>query len=145
MTLLVLDVVGRLKRNPLPYLLAIATASNIGSVATITGNPQNIIIGSLSGIPYATFAAALALAPVAGFGLLVTILLIALVYRAEFFNGALPVMPPRPPRYRGPLLIKTVLVVAAMVTLFFLGQPAKVATALTSPAPRAGCGRPRCR
>src|SRR5215467_11587207 len=59
-TPLVLELVKRLKRNPIPYVLAIATASNIGSVATITGNPQNIIIGSLSSIPYAGFAAALA-------------------------------------------------------------------------------------
>ena len=40
---------------PLPYLLALATASNIGSTATITGNPQNILIGSISGIPYRDF------------------------------------------------------------------------------------------
>jgi hypothetical protein len=33
--------------RPLPYLLAVATASNIGSVTTITGNPQNMLIGSL--------------------------------------------------------------------------------------------------
>ena len=38
-----------------PYLLAIATASNIGSTATITGNPQNILIGSFSGIGYRNF------------------------------------------------------------------------------------------
>jgi Na+/H+ antiporter NhaD/arsenite permease-like protein len=44
MTPLVLELVIRLKRNPIPYLLAVATASNIGSVATITGNPQNIIL-----------------------------------------------------------------------------------------------------
>ena len=36
--------------NPLPVLLALATGSNIGSVATITGNPQNMLIGSLSRI-----------------------------------------------------------------------------------------------
>ena len=40
MTPLVLELMMRLKRNPIPYILAIATASNIGSVATITGNPQ---------------------------------------------------------------------------------------------------------
>jgi Citrate transporter len=39
MTPLVLELVTKLKRNPIPYLLATATASNIGSVATITGNP----------------------------------------------------------------------------------------------------------
>ena len=37
-------------RNPVPFLLALATASNIGSTATITGNPQNILIGSVSHI-----------------------------------------------------------------------------------------------
>ena len=36
--------------RPLPYLLALATGANIGSVATITGNPQNMLIASLSQI-----------------------------------------------------------------------------------------------
>jgi Na+/H+ antiporter NhaD/arsenite permease-like protein len=127
MTPLVLDVVGRLKRNPVPYLLAIAMASNIGSVATITGNPQNIIIGSLSHIPYAAFAERLA--PLAAFGLVATVALIALVYRQEFLmRELLPALRPPPPRYHGPLVIKTVLVVAMIVCLFFLGEPvAKVA------------------
>jgi len=69
MTPLVLEVVGRVKRNPIPYLLAIAMSSNIGSVATITGNPQNILIGSISGIPYRTFLAHLG--PIALLGLFV--------------------------------------------------------------------------
>ena len=64
LTPLVLDLVSRLRRNPVPYLLAVAMASNIGSTATITGNPQNMIIGSLSHIPYGPFAAALS--PIAG-------------------------------------------------------------------------------
>ena len=126
MTPLVLDVVERLKRNPVPYLLAIAMASNIGSVATITGNPQNIIIGSLSGIPYSQFAAALT--PVAVFGLLVTLALIVVFYRREFFSGDRLATADLDLHYHAPLMIKTVLVVAAMVVLFFMGQPvAKVA------------------
>ena len=47
MTPLVLDLCRRRKPSPVPYLIGLATASNIGSVATITGNPQNIIIGNL--------------------------------------------------------------------------------------------------
>src|SRR5262249_1051978 len=74
LTPLVLNFVTRLRRNPLPYLLAVAMASNIGSTATITGNPQNIMIGSFSQIPYAAFAAALW--PVAAFGLLLTFALL---------------------------------------------------------------------
>ena len=52
LTPLVLEITETLRRNPVPYLLAVAMASNIGSVATITGNPQNMMIGSFSGIPY---------------------------------------------------------------------------------------------
>jgi Na+/H+ antiporter NhaD/arsenite permease-like protein len=57
LTPLILDCVTRLCRNPVPYLLAAAMASNVGSTATITGDPQNILIGSFSQIPYATFSA----------------------------------------------------------------------------------------
>ncbi len=64
----VLKVTGRMGIKPIPYLLAVATASNIGSTATITGNPQNILIGSFSGIGYRDFL--LHLGPVALVGLL---------------------------------------------------------------------------
>ena len=67
LTPLVLHLCQRLKRPPIPYLVGLATASNVGSVATITGNPQNIIIGSLSQISYLRFAARLA--PIALIGL----------------------------------------------------------------------------
>src|SRR6266496_1045513 len=55
LTPLVLEVTAALGLRATPYLLALATASNIGSVATLTGNPQNMLIGVASHIPYATF------------------------------------------------------------------------------------------
>src|SRR6266446_2756469 len=123
MTPLVLDLVIRLERNPIPYLLAIPMASNVGSTATITGNPQNMIIGGLSHIPYGTFAAALW--PVAAFGLILTVILIALGYRREFLTSErLPAVVAGPARHHRPLVLKSVLVTAAMVILFFAGQPA---------------------
>jgi Na+/H+ antiporter NhaD/arsenite permease-like protein len=127
MTPFVLDIVTRLKRDPVPYLLAIAMASNVGSTATITGNPQNMIIGSLSHIPYGTFAAALW--PVATAGLILTAVLIALVYRNEFLTRErLPTLVPTPAHHHTPLVIESTLVTAAMVGLFFTGQPvAKIA------------------
>src|SRR5438477_3686722 len=84
LTPLVLDLVTQLRRNPVPYLLAVAMASNAGSTATITGNPQNMIIGSLSHIPYGSFAAALS--PIAGVGLVLYLELIEFVYRSEFWT-----------------------------------------------------------
>ena len=127
MTPLVLDLVGRLDRDPRPYLLAIPLASNAGSVATITGNPQNMIIGSLSHIPYGSFAGALA--PVAAAGLVLTVILLAVVYPGEFLTRArLDFAVERPVRYHKALVIKSVLITLGIVVLFFAGQPvAKVA------------------
>jgi Na+/H+ antiporter NhaD/arsenite permease-like protein len=70
----VLAATHRMGLKPLPYLLAVATASNIGSVATITGNPQNMLIGSFSGLSYRYFL--WRLGPVALIGLLLDWLLI---------------------------------------------------------------------
>lgn len=50
-------------RQPLPYLLAIACASNIGSALTPIGNPQNILIAQSFGLPFLPFVLA-CLAPV---------------------------------------------------------------------------------
>ena len=78
MTPFVLHVARRLGLPPVPYLLAVATASNIGSTATITGNPQNMLIGSVSGISYLDFI--LHLGPVAVGGLFLNWMLLHHIY-----------------------------------------------------------------
>ncbi len=124
LTPLVLHLCQRLKRPPIPYLVGLATASNIGSVATITGNPQNIIIGSLSHIPYLRFAARLA--PIALIGLVLNFVVVAWVYRKTL--GHAEQDPPSTddsstPRVHGGLLTKSIAVTAVTVALFFAGQP----------------------
>ena len=128
LTPLVLDITCRLRRNPVPYLLAVAMASNIGSVATITGNPQNMMIGSFSGIGYRAFAAALA--PIAAAGLLALIALLAFIYRREFrAETAMPIEHHQVAVDRLQLW-KSLLVSAAMIACFFAGWPvAEVALA----------------
>jgi Na+/H+ antiporter NhaD/arsenite permease-like protein len=121
LTPLVLEITRRLRRNPVPYLLAVAMASNIGSVATITGNPQNMMIGSFSRIPYSQFAAALA--PVAAVGLLVAVVVIAFLYRAEFRDEHRIAADHRPVRVNRVLMWKSVAVSAAMIGFFFAGWP----------------------
>jgi Na+/H+ antiporter NhaD/arsenite permease-like protein len=66
LTPLVVAVIRRGKLPLLPYLIALATSANIGSVATLVGNPQNMIIGHLSGIPFREFSRALLPAAVVG-------------------------------------------------------------------------------
>jgi Na+/H+ antiporter NhaD/arsenite permease-like protein len=86
---LVIDVTRALCRNPVPYLLAVAMASNAGSAATFTGNPQNMIIGVTSHLPYAEFFARLA--PAAAVALVLTIGLIGLLNPGNFLP---PLRPP---------------------------------------------------
>ena len=121
LTPIVLDVTLALNRRPVPYLLAVAMASNVGSTATITGNPQNIMIGSFSGIGYGHFAAVLA--PVAAAGLVLTVALIALAHRSEFLVADRIAAETRRVRANRTLVVRSLLAAAAMVALFFAGQP----------------------
>jgi len=118
---LVLELTLRMGRKPLPYLLAVAMASNVGSTATITGNPQNIMIGSFSHIPYTKFA--MTLGPVALIGLAITVGLMALFHREEFASaGHMVAVKPRIQVNRM-LVARALLGTAFMVALFFAGQP----------------------
>ena len=68
MTPMVISLARHRRLNPVPFLLAVAMASNIGSVMTPVGNPQNIFIASASHVSYARFVGTLA--PVSLIGLL---------------------------------------------------------------------------
>jgi Na+/H+ antiporter NhaD/arsenite permease-like protein len=118
---LVLELTLNLKRKPTPYLIALATASNVGSTATITGNPQNILIGGFSQLPYAKFA--LTLAPIALTGLVLTIVLITIVYWREFVNSERLLAPSPQIRAHKALMIRALMATLIMILLFFAGQP----------------------
>jgi Na+/H+ antiporter NhaD/arsenite permease-like protein len=66
LTPLVVAVIRRGRLPLLPFLIALATSANIGSVATLVGNPQNMIIGHFSHISFAEFARSLAPAAIVG-------------------------------------------------------------------------------
>ena len=66
LTPLVVAVIRRGKLPLLPYLIALATSANIGSVATLVGNPQNMIIGHFSRISFLGFSRALLPAAIVG-------------------------------------------------------------------------------
>jgi len=81
LTPLVLGMTRSAGLAPLPFLMALATAANVGSVATVIGNPQNMIIGVTSQIPFLRFAAMLT--PAAVGGCVLVWLVLAAVYRRE--------------------------------------------------------------
>lgn len=105
-------------RLPLgPYLIALATSANLGSAATLVGNPQNMIIGGVSGLSFGGFSALAA--PVAALALLVNLALLHLYYRRELGAAALPEPPIAAPD--GPRLRRAGLVVVGLVVAFFAG------------------------
>jgi Na+/H+ antiporter NhaD/arsenite permease-like protein len=131
LTPLVLAVVLRLRRNPVPYLIAVALSANVGGAATLVGNPQNMIIGGISGIGFGAFARALA--PVSAVGLVLVVALVAAVWRREFMVGGravdrLVVDGLRPARVHQALLAKTLLVALGLMAALFAGvRPAEAA------------------
>lgn len=123
-TPLIIDLCLRLNRDPIPYLVGLGVAANVGSTATITGNPQNLIIGQASGIPYLTFLASLG--PVAGIGLFICWVVILLVYREEFrrpFGDETLRIRENRVRIYPPLLNRTFLVVGGLMVAFMTGMP----------------------
>ena len=121
-TPIILEVTIQLGVNPMPYLIALATSSNIGSVMTVTGNPQNMLIGIYSKIPYLSFFGALF--PVTILGVIVTIIVIRFVYRDDMKKKCF-LKRPTMPAYdvNRPLLIKSLLVCTSVLVAFSIGYP----------------------
>ncbi len=125
MTPIVLDVTLAASLNPVPYLIALAVSANIGSMATVIGNPQNILIGASSGIGFGPFSAALG--PPAIIILALSYLVIVSLFPRDFSRASFP--RPAPGRvfvYR-PLLLKCLASFVAMAIALVLGFPVSLA------------------
>ena len=126
----------------MPYLVATAIAANVGSAATIIGNPQNMLIGAKSGIGFMPFLAQLG--PVALMALVISWLCVMFAFPKEFFlrrQGLLgsdtvspgSVAPIRAGvRVYKPLLWKSLTASVLMLGGFALGAPVSAAAALAA-------------
>lgn len=121
-TPLILELTLAIDRNPIPYLIALATAANIGSVATLTGNPQNMIIGVASGIKFLDFT--LSLAPIAILSLAVVWIVVIKFYPQEFAKrNNFKIQPTGVVPYYPALLIKCLITLGLLLLAFLLGAP----------------------
>ena len=114
--------VALLKRgtNPIPFLLGLAAAANIGSAATIIGNPQNMLIGQAGGLSFAHFI--LWCGPPSLVCLVAAYGLIHLLYRNRY---SLKFDPPADlaadwPSFNTWQSVKGLLAAGAVVTLLFM-------------------------
>lgn len=81
--------------DPVPFLVGLACAANVGSAATLVGNPQNMLIGEALDLDFGHYAL-YALPPVSG-GLALTWGVIALRVRDRWWLGNPGTLPAPPP------------------------------------------------
>jgi Na+/H+ antiporter NhaD/arsenite permease-like protein len=126
------------KRNPIPYLVALATASNIGSAATLIGNPQNMYIGVAGRLPFAQFTLVMLPITIVAMGICWGIVVIA--WPRDFFDGVgttggWTLHPDQDDNYELdlPRIYKTLVILAALVVAFlFLPTGGRVIAALAA-------------
>lgn len=114
-------------RLPLPpYLLALAMSANLGSVATLVGNPQNMIIGSLSGLGFLRFSAVML--PVAVMGVAVAYAVLSFGFRSSLRGAVIHV-----PEAAGRMLDRRLALIAfGALALVFAGFVAGLNLAWTA-------------
>lgn len=116
-------------RDPRPYLLGHAGAANVGSAATLVGNPQNILIGEHGGLDfwhYLAFAA-----PVAVIGLGVVFLAVWVVWRRALAGGGAAAAPESIALDR-PALLKGLAATALLLALYATDLPRWQSTLLVA-------------
>lgn len=131
-TPILLEVVTLAELPPAPFLLALATSSNIGSAMTLIGNPQNMIIGHLSGWSWSGFA--LRMAPIGLVCLVVNWLVLSLLFKKQLAAADMtPVsVSSTEIEVKRKLAIRSLIMFAAFIVAIIFGAPmgfAAVATA----------------
>lgn len=123
-TPVIIQICRSAKLNPVPYLIAEIMASNVGSAMTITGNPQNILIGMQSGISYSKFI--FHLLPVSLIGMLVIVLVIKFFFKNDFMKDSQLTFTKKSSSYNFQSMKFSVPIFLIMVFLFFFGNILKL-------------------
>ncbi|MBN1849690.1 MAG: anion transporter [Deltaproteobacteria bacterium] len=113
--------------NPIPFLIGLAVSSNIGSAATIIGNPQNMLIGQLGNLHFGAFSAWCL--PPSTMALFASYLMISWICRKNFIHSGYQVpmesvqgWPPLNPWQS----TKGVIAVIILIILFFTPIPREI-------------------
>jgi len=115
-------ILARETRAPaIPLLLGLAISANIGSAATITGNPQNILIGALSGLSFTNFLTAML--PTVAMSLFVAWGMLAWMFRQQL--QPLPPAPTLPDMV--PVSRQIIFMIIGLAVLFVVGVAPVVA------------------
>lgn len=121
--------------NPVPFLIGLAAATNVGSAATVIGNPQNILIGQVGALDFWRFIAICGVPALAGLAVIQAV--VCWLWRGRWDLAALPAAAAPEARramlQRGPLL-KAAVAAAALLIAFGAGAPRDLAALLVAAA-----------
>jgi Na+/H+ antiporter NhaD/arsenite permease-like protein len=115
------------KLNPLPFLIGLAVSSNIGSAATIIGNPQNMLIGQTGHLNFAKFF--LWCSPPSLLALFASYLIILWIYRKKIYDQGKKIhigqdQPMQP--FNRWQTSKGIFAILILITLFFSSIPREI-------------------
>jgi Na+/H+ antiporter NhaD/arsenite permease-like protein len=128
---MLIEVCARRHINSVPFLIALACASNVGSAATLIGNPQNMFIGEALRLSFAAYL--LDGGPPAALGLAVTWLIIRRQWRGRWAHADQPRVDRRqPPPFNRWQTAKGVALLTATVAAFLLTSWPRDVIALTA-------------
>jgi Na+/H+ antiporter NhaD/arsenite permease-like protein len=127
-TPVIINICRSARINPLPYLIAEILASNAGSVMTITGNPQNMLIGINSGITYAHFM--VKLLPISLISLVLIIAVVRWVYRLHFEKKQKLQFEQVPFQFNYQSMKYSVPIFVGVVAMFFLSKHVNISIPL---------------
>ncbi len=118
-----LSVCARLGLAPVPYLIAVAMASNIGGTATLIGDPPNIIIAGCAGLSFNDFL--VHMAPIVVPVMIAFLLMARVLFRKAFVYdpvraAAVLELDPKAEILDRKLLITCLVVVSGVMAAFVL-------------------------
>ena len=118
-TPVLLAALGPLRVRPTPYLIGLAMGANVGSVLSITGNPQNMLVGIWSGASFGGFL--LRMLPVALGGLAITYGYLRWAFRADLREPFREVLATVPLSLDRPLVAKGLAMFGVAVVAWLAG------------------------
>jgi len=118
-TPVVILICRQAKCEPLPHLLGLAIASNVGSAATFLGNPQNILIASLSGVSFISYL--VTALPIALIGLFISYFIIAYFHR-QALQGNIAREEQARVLFHKYLVIKSLVVLVLVIAISIAGK-----------------------
>jgi Na+/H+ antiporter NhaD/arsenite permease-like protein len=126
-TPIVILICRQAKCEPLPHLLGLAIVSNVGSAATFLGNPQNILIASLSGVSFTSYL--VTALPIAFIGLFISYSIIAYFHR-QALQGYIAREAQARVFFHKYLIIKSLAVLVLVIIISIAGKDLAITSSL---------------